>query len=405
MHSPHCARGLAEGFEARVLELAAWQGKRAAVSKPVGQGNEFQMNRQYNHFHERTLSFAGTLLIFLVWTVMTLSHAEEQPGLVKSEFIFETAPFPQCHASTIAETKDGLVAAWFGGTHEKNPDVGIWLSRLATGHWTAPREVANGVQTTGIRFPCWNPVLFQPKQGPLLLFYKAGPSPSRWWGMLMTSEDGGETWSVARRLPDGILGPIKNKPVQLRDGTIVCPSSTEDKGWQVHFERTSDRGQTWQATGPVNDGRTIGAIQPAILVQPGGLLHAVGRTQQGRIFEISSRDEGRSWGPMTLTSLPNPNSGLDAVTLKDGRHLLVYNHTRSGRSPLNVAISPNGREWSATLVLENEPGQEFSYPAVIQSGDGLVHITYTWKRRRIKHATLDPAKFELRKMTDGDWPR
>jgi predicted neuraminidase len=108
---------------------------------------------------------------------------------------------------------------------------------------------------------------------------------------------------------------------------------------------------------------------------------------------------------MTLTSLPNPNSGLDAVTLKDGRHLLVYNHTRSGRSPLNVAISPNGREWSATLVLENEPGQEFSYPAVIQSGDGLVHITYTWKRRRIKHATLDPAKFELRKMTDGDWPR
>jgi predicted neuraminidase len=363
------------------------------------------MNRRRAYFQEATASLAGAFLVSLVFAVITVSHAEEQAGLVKSEFIFETAPSPQCHASTIVDTKEGLVAAWFGGTRERNPDVGIWLSRLVAGHWTAPREVANGVQTNGTRFPCWNPVLFQPKAGPLLLFYKVGPSPGGWWGILMTSQDNGETWSAARRLPEGILGPIKNKPVQLRDGTIVCPSSTENNGWQVHFERTSDLGRTWQSTGPVNDGRTIGAIQPAILIHPDGLLRAVGRTRQGRIFEISSSDEGRTWGPLALTSLPNPNSGLDAVTLKDGRHVLVYNHTRNGRSPLNVAVSSTGPEWSAAVVLENEPGKEFSYPAIIQSGDGLVHITYTWRRERIKHATLDPAKFALQKMTDGDWPR
>jgi predicted neuraminidase len=222
--------------------------------------------------------------------------------------------------------------------------------------------------------------------------------------MLTTSRDRGETWSAPQRLPEGILGPIKNKPIQLSNGDILCPSSTEQKGWQVHFERTSDLGRTWQATEPVNDGRTIGAIQPSILMRPDGLLHAVGRTQQGRIFEIASKDDGRTWGPMALTSLPNPNSGLDAVTLRDGRNLLVYNHTHRGRSPLNVAVSPNGGEWSAALVLENEPGKEFSYPAVIQASDGLVHITYTWKRERVKHVVLDLQKVVLRKMTAGEWP-
>jgi predicted neuraminidase len=329
--------------------------------------------------------------------------AAPQPGLVKSGFIYETAPFPECHASTIAEPPGGLVAAWFGGTGERNPDVGIWVARHEDGKWTPPVEVANGVQSETRRHPCWNPVLFQPKAGPLLLFYKVGPSPSSWWGMLMTSTDGGKTWSKPRRLPEGIVGPIKNKPVQLSNGDILCPSSTEDKGWRVHFERTQDLGQTWQATEPVNDGREIGAIQPSILFHPEGRLQAVGRTRQGKIFQVWSEDQGKTWGSMALTSLPNPNSGTDAVTLKDGRHLLVYNHTTRGRSPLNVAISTNGTDWQAALVLENTPG-EYSYPAVIQTSDGNVHITYTWKRLRVRHAVVAPEKLELRPIVDGVWP-
>jgi alpha-L-rhamnosidase len=326
---------------------------------------------------------------------------------VKSEFIYEKAPFPECHASTIAETKDGLIAAWFGGTRERNPDVCIWASRLVDGHWTPPEQVADGVQSPTNRLPCWNPVLFQPKKGPLLLFYKVGPSPAGWWGMMKTSENFGRTWSPARRLPEGILGPIKNKPIQLTNGDILCGTSTEGSGgWRVHFERTRDFGQTWTATPPVNDGKEIGAIQPSILFYEDGKLQALGRTKQSRIFEIWSKDLGETWGKMTLTPLPNPNSGADAVTLKDGRQLLVYNHNpnEKGRSPLNVAVSGDGVHWMPALVLEDEPDRQFSYPAVIQTSDGLVHITYTWKRLRIKHAVLDPAKLHLSLFRNGAWP-
>jgi predicted neuraminidase len=199
--------------------------------------------------------------------------------------------------------------------------------------------------------------------------------------------------------------------VFLADGTVLSPSSTEHDGWRVHFERSTDHGQTWRFVGPINDGQEISAIQPSILFHPGGQLQAIGRTRQGKLFEVWSKDGGKTWGPMTLTTLPNPNSGTDAVTLRDGRHLLVYNHTgllpgKHGgrRSPLNVAVSSDGRLWQAALVLEDEPGKEFSYPAVIQAADGLVHITYTWKRERIKHVVVDPAKLQLQPIVDGQWP-
>ena len=348
----------------------------------------------------------------LLGLLATAAFASE-PAIVKSEFVYETAPFPQCHASTIAEGKGGLVCAWFGGTREKAPDVGIWMARQVDGKWTAPVEVANGVQSDGSRHPCWNPVLFQPSSGPLMLFYKVGPNPEKWWGMLRSSEDGGATWSEARRLPDGILGPIKNKPVQLKDGSILSPTSTEHEGWRVHFERSSDAGKTWTASEPVNDGKAIGSIQPSILFLGGDRLLAVGRTKaQGNLFEIESPDAGKSWGEMKLGQLPNPNSGTDAVTLKDGRHVIVYNHTKpiagkfSGmRSPLNVAVSKDGRAWEAAMVLEDEKLREFSYPAIIQTRDGLVHITYTWKRQRVKHVVIDPAKLSLNPFNNGEWPQ
>jgi alpha-L-rhamnosidase len=136
----------------------------------------------------------------------------------------------------------------------------------------------------------------------------------------------------------------------------------------------------------------ISAIQPSILFLGGDNLQAVGRTRQGQLFQITSDDAGKTWGEISLTDLPNPNSGTDAVTLADGRHLLIYNHTAKGRSPLNLAVSKDGKTWEAALVFEDEPKKEFSYPAIIQTKDGLVHITYTWQRAKVKHVVLDPAK-------------
>jgi predicted neuraminidase len=310
--------------------------------------------------------------------------------IVLSEFIYETAPFPSCHASTIEETKSGLITAFFGGTDEKNPDVGIWVSRHENGKWTPPVEVANGVQADGKRHPTWNPVLFQPRTGPLLLFYKVGPSPSRWWGMMMRSTDDGKTWSKPEKLPDEILGPIKNKPVQLADGTILCGSSTEHAGWKIHFERTSDLGKTWTRTKADSDPKQFDTIQPTILVHK-DRLQALCRSGQGRITEVWSTDKGYTWSPMKVTDLPNPDAGIDGVTLKDGRHVLVYNPTTRGRTPLSVAISSDGKDWQPVATLETQPG-EYSYPAVIQARDGKIHVTYTWKRQRIKHAVLDLSK-------------
>ncbi|MEO8428513.1 MAG: sialidase family protein [Verrucomicrobiota bacterium] len=327
-----------------------------------------------------------------------------QSGFVKSEFIYGQAPFPSCHASTIVETKNGLLAAWFGGTSEGNSDVGIWTSRHEGRSWSAPLEVANGIQPDAkVRYPCWNPVVFQPRNGPLLLFYKVGPKPSTWWGVLKTSNDDGKTWSEPRRLPEAILGPIKNKPIELRDGAILCPSSTEHDGWRIHIETTLDHGANWRRTEALNDGKDFAAIQPSILTYSEGRMQLLCRSKQGKITECWSTDSGKTWKPMTATTLPNPNSGIDALTLTDGRALVVCNHTTRGRSPLNVAISQDGKVWQAALVLEDQTG-EYSYPAVIQSGDGLVHITYTWKRQRIKHAVVDPRKLALRPIHNGEWP-
>lgn len=150
-------------------------------------------------------------------TILPLVAQAADPGVASSEFVFEAAPFPSCHASTIVETPDGLVVAWFGGKHEKHPSVGIWLSRQIGDRWTEPIEVANGNQKEAARQPCWNPVLFQPKNGPLLLFFKVGPSPDEWWGELKQSSDNGKTWGETIRLPNGIVGPIKNKPVPITE--------------------------------------------------------------------------------------------------------------------------------------------------------------------------------------------
>jgi predicted neuraminidase len=316
------------------------------------------------------------------------------PPVVLSEFIYEKAPFPACHASTIAEVRPGeLVAAWFGGTAESAPDVCIYLSHRGPRGWSKPTKVADGQSPDGHTYACYNPVLFQPRAGPLWLFYKVGRGPQTWWGMCTRSSDGGLSWGKPIRLPDGIFGPIKNKPVELADGTILCGSSEEQGGWRVHIEQTKDPAGAWTRTPGVNDPGVISAIQPSILPMGGRRLRAVGRTRQGKLFFIDSPDDGRTWGSMRLSNVPNPNSGTDAVRLKDGRFLLVFNDSPRERTPLCVALASDAEHWHTVLTLENGPG-EYSYPAIIQTADGLVHITYTWRRTRIRHVVVDVSKLD-----------
>lgn len=353
----------------------------------------------------------ASMLVFAL-TALTITGQSQKwkCGILVDEFVYTKAPYPSCHASTIAETPAGLVAAWFGGTRERHPDVGIWVSLHRNGKWEEAKEVANGVQNDTLRYPTWNPVLYQVPGGNLMLFYKVGPSPSTWWGVMKESADNGLTWSKAMPLPSGYIGPVKNKPVLLQNGDLICPSSTEGNGWKVHFEITHDSGNTWERTPPVA-GNGIDAIQPSVLRYPDGKLQVLCRTRSRAIAESWSPDNGRSWTPLATISLPNNNSGTDAVTLADGRQLLVYNHVlppegeaKGPRTPLNVSVSLDGAKWFAALVLEDSPISQYSYPSVIQTSDGLVHVVYTWRRERIKHVVIDPSQLKLKEIKEAVWP-
>lgn len=323
-----------------------------------------------------------------------------------SEFIYQASDvdFPSCHASTIVETENGLLAAWFGGTEERHPDVCIYTSSNVNGTWGKPVKVADGVENSR-QYPCWNPVLFRKDNGDIVLYYKVGPDPRNWWGLYKISEDNGKTWSVETRIPDNLLGPIKNKAVRLPNGHILYPTSFETAStWNIYLETSDQDLGNWKKI--ELDNRDLNSIQPSILFHQDGRLQLLCRSKNKQINEAWSKDNGQTWSAVQPTNLPNNNSGIDAVTLSDGRQLLVFNPVTKGRNVLGVAVSSDGKNWEAAALLENDPDPkaEYSYPAVIQAKEGSLQISYTWNRKLIKHVVLDPSKLKTKPITNGTWP-
>lgn len=343
-----------------------------------------------------TSRYCAIMLLLVGINFPTAAQDHSRVKAIYTGFVFDRPPFETCHASTIVSLgKDKLIAAWFGGKYEGNEDVVIWASVGAGNKWSAPVVIADGVQPDGSRFPCWNPVLFCSKSNMLFLFYKVGPNPRQWWGEMKTSIDNGKTWSASTRLPDGFLGPIKNKPIQLGNGDILCASSTEsddNKIWNIHVERLDALGKKWEKT--AIDCDSFGVIQPSILQYTDGRLQMLCRSRQNAMVETWSADEGRTWSPLKKLSLPNPNAGSDAVTLRNGMQMLIYNPQPAGkewwegRAVLKVAMSADGKLWKDVYTLEQQPKGEFSYPAVIQDAWGKVHITYTYDRKNIRYVCL-----------------
>lgn len=354
--------------------------------------------------------FFLTFICFLASVEVEAQDTSWKEGIVKDEFIYESASFPSVHASTITETPSGLIAAFFGGKHEGNSDVSIYISHCGENGWSVPRVVAEGIVNDTLRKACYNPVLFCYPDGELLLFYKIGKNVQDWSGYLIRSLDNGQTWSDPEALPEGFLGPIKNKP-ELFGDKLICPSSTENDGWQVHMEFTEDRGKTWRKSESINS-RPWNIIQPSILKLKDGRLQIICRSKDEQLISAFSSDKGETWSDPVSLYLPNNNSGTDAVTLRNGNHLLVYNHVRArqsayidkARTPLNVAVSPDGITWKASLILEDSDIGEYSYPSVIQSKDGFVHIVFTWRRERVKYVKVDPNKLVSKPIIDNEWP-
>jgi predicted neuraminidase len=356
------------------------------------------MNTDERRFKMRLLS---AFICVYLWPQM-IAYAEP-----KTEFIFTSAPFASAHASTVIELRNGdILSAWFGGSGEGHADVAIWAARRTSEGWSAPFEVVREPNIAA-----YNPVLFYTQDQRLWLYYKFGPHPSDWTAGRLSSSDDGKTWSTPEHLPAGLYGPIRAKPLVMSDGTIVSGTSVESyRSWAVWIERSVDNGKSWTRIGPItvpspnssskDDSpgavhgssewdRTEGIIQPSVVSLGGRRLRLYARStsRTGRICVADSSDAGVTWTQAHPIDLPNPNSGIDAVALKDGRVVLVYNHTPRGRTPLNLAVSRDGEHFRMFQTLEDQPG-EYSYPAMVEAKNGDLLITYTWKRQRIRYVRV-----------------
>ena len=317
---------------------------------------------------------------------------------ISREFIYENiATIPACHASTVLPLADGtVVCAWFAGTGEGKDDVGIYTSVRKNGVWAAPVRRDNVTN-----LPHWNPVLDE-NNGVIRLYFKEGKKIPHWITYYCESFDGGQTFTPQKELVEGDRtggrGPVKNKILHTKNGLLLAPLSTEYRGWKCYADISSDGGNTWTKskliTRPLNGKIPVGLIQPTFR-EVDGKIYALMRSNAGFIYSAVSSDGGYTWSKAQKTDMPNNNSGLDSV-YANGKLYLVFNPVGDNwgeRTPLRLSVSAdNGKSWSVVADLENTPG-EYSYPAITEK-DGILHITYTYNRKKIAYVTVSELDFE-----------
>lgn len=320
------------------------------------------------------------------------------------ELIFESSDqFVGCHAATLAYcNSNDIIAAWFAGTHEGNDDVAIYVSKRVNSKWEIPRKIAKINNQ-----PHWNPVLFNPENGLLYLYFKTGKTIPSWITWVTCSSDQGETWSEPIELVEGDSsggrGPVKNKPIVLSNGDWIAPSSVETlEEWKVFCDISCDMGKSWKQSNFVAfEDRQLkgkGVIQPTLWESNPGHVHMLMRSTCGKICRSDSTDNGLHWSQARTTDLPNNNSGIDLTKLNNGNLVLIYNPTNDNhkRTPLTLAISiDNGEKWDKLCDIEDEnikvghlirqDGGEFSYPSIISKGN-TISTVYTCHRKQIGFA-------------------
>lgn len=318
----------------------------------------------------------------------------------------DASPYKVCRTPTLLETPKGLIVVFTARAGEQTGGFSLWFSRFERDEWTSPVKLVDGLPKDGTtRFDCATPTLFQYPDKKILLFYRHNLGGGNWKCMQAMSVDGSATWLNSTEMPPGINGPTKSRPQFLADGSLLCGSSQEKGAWTIHFERLNSDGRTWTKTEDVKSEKLIEAIEPMLLPHPNRRWQALCRPRTERkIVESWSEDDGRTWSPLSLTDLPNPGSSLDAIRLKDGRFLVAYNHSQTERTPLNIAISEDGKQWQAAMSLEVDKEVSTS-PSIVQTGDGLVHIGYSRATRDIRHVTVDLQNISLKPIVDGEWPK
>lgn len=332
--------------------------------------------------------------------------AKQQASVIGPAFTEHVLPqpTPSAHSVSLVDLGNGKIgAAWFGGRREGADDVGVWFSIFSNNQWAQASEIVNRANTQAevARFvrKIGNPVLWRAPDGPLHLFF-VSVSYGGWAGSSINhkiSLDGGMSWQAANRLVTSpflnISTLVRGAPLTLSDGSVVLPVYHEFISKFPEWLHLASDG-TVITKRRMDHGRNT--LQPSVAALDAHHALAVlryGGPAPARIWATETRDGGLGWEPAHALSLPNPNAGIALARLSDGRLLLAYNPVEGNRNRLGLAVSADGgATWKASRMLEDsaDAANEYSYPSVLQSADGYIHVAYTYHRKSIKHVVFTP---------------